>query len=373
MKPYEAADGMSGPGIGTSNPVDERPPASATITKIWIAHGIFWLALMIYVYISWFLSGDFQTNTTGRGQEPTWFVILVRCVEVIFGIGLSGWILFYFVIRPKVRTGSFSYDGIFFLSVWLLMFQEPWMNWINLQFLYSTTFVNFGFFGPQIPGWSLPNAELIPFPVVYMLAYLWMLGLGAWAGSKYMSNQRRKDPSRSNGRLVWQTFGVIVLIDFVVESAMVHTQLINYPRTIESLTLWAGTDHQFPIYECLTWPGTFILLSCLHFFRDDQGRSLPEQGIDKIKFRSERVKTFARFAAVAGACQLTILVAFNLPYQIIGLHAGPVPEVYDDRPWRTAGVCGPGTAFDCGGPGVLIPRDDSKTNIVVPVPVSERP
>jgi hypothetical protein len=338
----------------------------ATLTRIWIGHGVFWLALMAYVWIAWVLSGDFKVNGFGRGLEPDWYVILVRAVEIVFGIGVSGWILWHFVIGPKRKTGSLSFDGMFFLAVFLLCFQEPWMNWINLQFFYSTTFVNFGSWLEQIPGWSLPNGRLIPLPIVYCLAYLWMLGLGAWAGSRYMTRQRRLDPGRSVGRLVWQTFALMVVVDFVVESIMVHTSLINYPRTIKSLTLWYGTDHQFPIYEVLAWPGTFIMLSCLHFFRDDKGRSFPERGIDRIHFRSGRMESLARFAAIAGACQLTIRIAFNIPYQVYGLHAGPVPKVYDKRPWRTAGVCGPHTPYDCGGYGVLMPRHDTPTNRVTP-------
>ena len=221
------------------------------------------------------------------------------------------------------------------------------MNWINLQFLYATTFVNFGSWLTHIPGWSLPNARLIPVPVVYGMAYLWMVGLGGWAGSRYMARQRRHDPARSNGRLLLQTFGVMMVIDLLVESIMVHLQLISYPRTIGSVTLWAGTDHQFPLYETLSWPGTFIIISSLHFFRDEHGRSWPERGIDRIGIRNGKLLTLARFAAIAGVCQLAILFTFNIPYQVYGLHSGPVPKALLDRPWRMAGVCGPGTAYPC--------------------------
>jgi len=65
-------------------------------------------------------------------------------------------------------------------------------------------------------------------------------------------------------------------------------------------------------------------------------------------------------------------LAFNIPYQIYGLHAGPVPKALLARPWRMAGVCGPGTAYNCGGPGVLIPRSDTPTNRVVPIPGAGR-
>jgi len=339
--------------VATITAPPARPPAQVAprdegaAARLWIAHGVLWLALIAYCWTAWVVSGDFTPNTIGRGEEPDWYVIVVRCVEVFFGLIVSGWILWHFVAKPKLRTGSFSFDGLFFLACWLMFFQEPWMNWINVQFLYATTFLNFGSWLGQIPGWSLPNGELIPVPLVYGMAYLWMLGLGAYAGSRYMARQRRKNPDRSSPRLVAQTFAWMVVIDLVVESLMVHLQLISYPRTIPELTLWAGTDHQFPLYECLAWPGTFILLSCLHFFRDDQGRSWPERGIDRLRIRSGKLKTLARFAAIAGFGQLAILVAFNLPYQVWGLHADPVPKALEQREWRMAGVCGPGTPYDC--------------------------
>lgn len=347
-------------------PAAERPDSQATAAKLWVLHGAAWLALIAYCWTAWVVSGDFTPNTIGRGDEPDWYVILVRCVEVVFGVIVSGWILWRFVVAPKLRTGRLSFDGLFFLACWLMFFQEPWMNWINLQFLYATTFVNFGSWLGQIPGWSLPNGELIPVPLVYGMAYLWMVGLGAWAGSRYMARQRREDPGRSTGRLIAQTFAVMVVVDLIVEGVMVHTQLINYPATIPELTLWAGTDHQFPLYEALSWPGTFILLSSLHFFRDDQGRSWPERGIDKLRIRSERLRTAARFAAIAGCCQLAILVTFNVPYQVWGLHSGPVPQEYLERDWRMGGVCGPKTAYDCPTPGVPMPRRDSPTNRIDP-------
>ena len=248
------------------------------------------------------------------------------------------------------KTGRFTFDALFFLACWLMFFQEPWMNWINLQFLYGTTFINFGSWLNHTPGWSLPNARLIPVPLVYGMAYLWMVGFGGWAGARYMGYQRRKDPARSNGRLLWQTWGVMVVIDFVGEGIMTHLQLISYPRTIESLTLFAGTNHPFPLYESLIWPSTFILLSSMYFFKDDQGRSWPERRNRPHPLQERGPGDDSSFAAIAGYCQIAILVTFNIPYQIIGLHAGPVPKALLDEPWRMGGVCEPGAAYNCGGP-----------------------
>jgi hypothetical protein len=270
------------------------------------------------------------------------------------------------VFKPKLRTGSLSFDGLFFLGCWLMFFQEPWIDWTSYQFQYATTFVNFGSWLPHIPGWSSPNGQLIPVPLVYATAYLWMTAMAGWAGSRYMSYQRRRNPAIGTFTMIAKTFGVMVIGDVIVETIMVRTQLISYGSTIPSLTLFAGTDHQYPLYEALSWPGTFIILSCLHFFRDDRGLSLPERGIEKLGIRSGKVKTFARFLAIMGVCQLAILFAFNIPYQFYALHAGPMPKAFIERPWRTAGVCGPATAYDCPNPKLPIARGSSPTNRIDP-------
>lgn len=357
MRPLEDPRVSSTTTVGSLGPDPDQ--AQQNWAKAWIVHGALWLALIAYCWTMWVVSGDFKPNTLGRGQEPGWYVILVHSVEVVFGIIITGWILWRYVFAPKIRTGRLSFDGLFFLAGWLMFFQEPWLNWIVYQFQYATTFINFGSWLPHMPGWSSGNGQLIPVPLVYFTAYLWMCAMSGYGGSVYMRYQRRKDPSRSTLRLIGQTFLVMIIGDVIVELIMTRTGLISYSATIPSLTLFAGTDHQFPILEPLSWPGTFIILSCLHFFRDDRGRSWPERGIDKIPFKREGTKTFARFCAIAGAAQLAILIAFNIPYFVYALHAGPMPQAHIDRPWRNGGVCGPTTAFNCADPAKPISRQSA--------------
>lgn len=349
----------------TTATVAPRSSARA-VSMVWIVHGLAWLSLIVYCWTRWVASGNFTPNTLGRGDESTWYVVLVRAVEIVFGIGITGWLVWVFIARPKLRTGSFSFEGLFFMGTFLMVFQEPWINWITYQFQYATTFVNFGTWLNFMPGWSSPNAQLIPLPLVYATAYLWMCGWMGWWGSRFMSWQRRRDPSISTFAMIARTFGVMCVIDVVVENIMVRTQLISYSATIPKLTLFSGTDHQWPVYEVLSWPGTFILLSCLHFFRDEQGRSWPERGIDQLRVRSAKLKTFLRFSAIAGACQLCILVAFNIPYFFYALHSGPMPAPFIEREWRNGGICGPATNYDCANPNVPIARDGTVTNRIDP-------
>ncbi|GAA5164863.1 spirocyclase AveC family protein [Pseudonocardia eucalypti] len=342
-------------------PMRNQPrPNAADHAKLWILHGAAWLALMIYVWTAWVVSGDFRTNTTGRGSEPDWYVALIRGWEV-FALVVSLVILWWFVVRPKLRTGRFGFDALFFLGCMALCFQEPWINWTAPQFLYSTTSINFGSWTAHIPGWTSPNSELVPLSLWALSAYFWLVGIPAYAGSRFMRRLRTRNAGLSNLRLVGYTYLAFCVFDVLLESFITRTQLFSYGSTVPALTLWAGTDHQFPIYETISWAGTYTVLASLHFFRDDRGRSLPERGIDKLRITSGRLRTFAQFLAIMGACQAGMLFTYNIPYAYWGMHA-VMAEPFVAREWRTAGVCGPKTAYDCPAPNLPIARIGSPTN-----------
>ena len=338
--------------------VQEKDQKNAA--RLWILNGALWLGLMAYVWTAWVASGDFKTNKIGRGSEPDWYVTLMRSWEV-FALVVTVAIFWWFVLRPKIKTGRLTFDGLFFLGCAAICFQEPWINWTSLQFLYSTTSINFGSWTGHIPGWSSPNPELVPLSLWALTAYFWLVGIPAYGGSKLMGWLRRRDPAISRLRMILYAYGAFCVFDILLESFITRTQLFSYGSVDPQLSLFAGTDHQFPLYETVSWAGTYTVLACLHFFRDDQGRSLPERGIDKLKIGSGRLQTFARYLAIMGVCQLAILFTYNIPYAYWGMRA-EMPKVFVEREWRTAGVCGPNTAYDCPSAEAPIAKRGNPTN-----------
>lgn len=339
--------------------------------RFWIVFGLAWLLLISYCWGAWIFGPHFVPNTIGRELAPDWYVKLVRGVE-IFAVIVTIWILHRFVISTKLKTGRFSFDALFFVSCWLLFFQEPWINWTSLQFLYSTVFINFGSWCGYIPGWSSPNPEKIPVAfVAWGSAYLWLVAIPGYCGSRFMSWLKSRSPNLGIWQLIGITYLGFVVFDLALESFILRTELFNYGSTIPSLTLFAGEKHQFPVYEIISWCATYTGLACLHYFRDDRGDSLVERGVDKLNL-PPRLTTFARFLAILGACQLIMLVTYNIPYQLYALHAGPLLPVYEE--YRTAGVCGPNTAYDCPHPDLPIARRSSPTNrIALPETVAPAP
>jgi hypothetical protein len=163
-------------------PAPLRAPRAneASMGRFWVTVGTLWLALAAWAWGGWVISGDFNANTLGRSQAPQWYKAFVHSVEV-FAVVVSLYILWRFVVRDKLRTGSLSFDGLFFLACWMLLIQEPWINWTSYQFMYSTVAINFGSWTSHIPLWSSPNSQLVPLPIVWVgTAYLWLVAVPAW-------------------------------------------------------------------------------------------------------------------------------------------------------------------------------------------------
>jgi hypothetical protein len=333
----------------------------ATIaTKVWIVIGAAWFALFLYCMIGWVTGPDFAPVTFGRDQAPADYVRFLRGTE-IFMVLLTMWQVYWFVLRSLIREGRLSFDGLFFLACFMLVVQEPWHAWIRPQLLYNDVFINYGSWMGYLPV-SNPTAHRTPLPLALaFLGYFWIVAGPAWCGSRLMSRARSRNPERSNAGLVFRCFLGFCIFDLVIESIILRTGMFIYPSTVPSLTMFAGTPHQLPIYETLSWAGTYTVLAGVHFFRNEKGETVADRHFDRIAIPAPLAK-FARWLAIMGYCQIGMFLTYNLPYMFWALHGGDFTVTEQSHPWLTAGLCGPSTAYDCPGPGIPFARFESPTN-----------
>jgi hypothetical protein len=343
-----------------ANPARTASECSSA-TRLWIAAGGFWFVFCIVVWGAWITGPDFKPNRIGVEQASQAYVTFVRSVEIV-SIVLASMQIWYFIIRPKLRTGRFSFDGLFFLSCWMLYIQEPWINYNSDQFLYTTVAYNMGSWCNYIPGWNSPNAGLIPVgSIIWCLAYLTLVGFWAFAGSKLMGWIRRRWPHLSNWQLIGICFLAFIPADLILEHGILYSELFNYASTVPALTLHAGKIYQFPLYEIPSWCGTLTCLSAIHFFRNNAGESYGERNISLLRV-GERTKTFLRFLAILGTCQAALFLFYNVPYFYWSTKGGAYPPY---KEYRTAGLCGPKTKFDCPSLTTPLAKAGSPTNRVL--------
>jgi Spirocyclase AveC-like len=340
------------------------PARASNATPFWIVMGAAWFALFVYCMAAWVLGPDFVPNTFGRDQASPAYVRFIRTMEVLM-VALTVWLLYYFVFKPRLRDGKLSFDGLFFLACFTLVLQEPWHARIRPQLLYNSIFINYGSWMGTLPV-SNPTAYKTPLPIAFAgLGYFWIVAGPAWCGSRWMSRVRAHNSTLSNAKMVFLCFLGFCVFDLIIESFIHRTGMFIFPSTIPWLTLFAGKSYQFPLYETVSWAGTYTTLACIHHFRNDKGETWADRGFDTLRIPAPIAK-FARWLALVGICHIGMFVTYNLPYMFWALHGGPFTVTEESHPWLTAGLCGPSTAYDCPGPGVPFARRDSPTNRVAP-------
>ncbi len=344
--------------------VATRAQVGAAGTKAWIVCGAAWFALFVYCMTAWVFGPDFVPVTLGRDQAPADYVRFIRTLEVIMLVLTAG-LLWLFVFKPLVRDRRLSFDGLFFLACGTMVLQEPWHAWIRPQLLYNDIFINYGSWMGYLPV-SNPTAHLTPLPIAFAgLGYFWIVAGPAWCGSLWMRRARGRNPDISTAKLIGLCMLGFCIFDLIIESFITRTGMFIYASTVPWLTLFSGKSYQFPLTETLCWAGTYTVLACFHFFRNDRGETWADRNFDSLAIPSS-IKTFSRWLAMVGVCQMIIFFTWNLPYFFFALHGGKFVVTEESHPWLTAGLCGTSTPYDCPGPGVPFARIDSPTNRIAP-------
>lgn len=360
----EAAIGRQGVAVrlGMSGSIGRGQLANQTnVVKVWAAMGAAWLVFSVYIWTKWILSPEFGPTPLGADIPPTWLVIWTHTLEAI---STSLWVacIYFWAIRPWRRTGRLSWDGLYILAGATLYIQDPWINYSNYWFLYSSIPVNFGSWTTQLPGWMVPNGNLIPeAPLIWGGAYTWLVIAPAILAGPVINRIKARYPEINTLVLLAGFFVFYAALDFVLEGTFAATGIYAFASTIPSWTLFEGKYYQFPMYETIMMGAMWCAYTFFRYYRDDKGLSIAERGADKLGL-PERGKTFVRWLALVGAVQAILFLTYNLPVQWFTMHGSSFPEYPS---YMLNGVCGPETAYDCPSESTPIPRIGSATNRVV--------
>jgi hypothetical protein len=335
-------------------------PASSPV-KIWAVAGGALLALQLYVWTRWITGPYFERVPTGPSEPPMFMKIPLIANAVVLWVGLP-FALWFFIIRPWVRERRITLDGMLLVSMALMFFQDPLLNYFNTWCTYNTWSFNRGSWSSHIPGWVSPEepGRQVAEPLLtnvpgYAYGVLLITIVGCWV----MRRIKARWPGISNLRLILVTYGISFVFDFVMEGlVMLPIGFYTYPGAIREVSINAGTYYQWPIYEGLMWGGVQAALCCLRFFTDDRGRTIAERGLDHVRGGFAR-QQFARFLAIFAAVSTCFFVFYNVPAQWIGMHSDPWPEDHLERSYFNGGICGDGTDMPCPDPVLPIPTKHS--------------
>jgi Spirocyclase AveC-like len=354
------------PGAARPAAPAEEAAARTRPVLIWATIGGLLVAFEAFVLARWILGANFTATKPGpdgvSGATHALYVAIQVTVPILTLITL-----YLFVVRPWRRDGRISTDGMLAITCGTLFFWDMNMNYTSVSLLYNSKLLNMGAWANgAFPGWTSPNGNLLPEPLLvclpgYTSLCFTQVVLMAWI--------LRRVKARRPGMGPVATIGTIVvglrIIDAIIETILLRIGVYAYPGGIRAITLFAGHTYQLPMSEPVLFAGLGLgSAAAISHFRDDQGRTVVERGLDRVKV-SARSRQGIKFLAIFGAVHLAFIAFYFVPNQWLATHAGPFPKGY--KSYMINGMCDyPGghavkqtrgvDGVACPGPGVAIPR-----------------
>ena len=315
----ESASGVTAPGASGQR--------ASNAVKIWATVGAVFLAYTLYVFVRWVTGPYFEPVGGGPSEPPLYMEIPLIANAVVLWIGMPV-ALWFFPIRPWLREKRITLDGMLLMSMALMMFQDPMLNYYSTWCTYNAWLWNRVPWAPHIPGWvaheepghgARAAADNIP-------GYMFGVLLLTIVGCAVMRKIKNRWPGISNLRLVLVTYAIAIAFDFVMEGLiLLPIGFYSYPGAIQSLSINAGTYYQWPIYEghvgrC---SGGAMLPALLHrrpgtHRRRTRNRPYP---------RRIRQTTVRSLPGDLRRGERLLLIFYNVPATWLGMHGDAWPRM----------------------------------------------
>ena len=266
--------------------------------------------------------------------------------------------IWHWLIRPWLREGRPTTNGRLIAAFQMIFFWDMVMNFSSTSLFYNSYFFNRGDWSlGSWPGWFSPDGNALPEPLFLtppgytalvfsqVLVVCWLLRLA----------KQRWPTMGPFSSIAFIVVGLTIL-DTFIEATLVRTGVYAYPGGISAVTLFAGKTYQFPMTESFFFGGLGVgATALLSYYRDADGKTWAEYGIEHIHFLGTAGREWLRFFAVFGFIHGAFLIFYALPNQALSLFNDPFPDHYPS--YLENGMCVYGAhANQCPGPGVMMPR-----------------
>ncbi len=304
------------------------PQGSTTIAEasrsggvtVWAAIAIVWLIIAAQALVRWLASSDFgPAPLIGPDRMPLWNLVALRIFEGL-SVALLAYLVWAYVVAPWRRTGDLSLDGKFVLGGMAAFVADAFLNSYTYLFAWNAHNVNEGVWTVYLPfhnpAASARYAESLlwgPPMYVYFCAGVAIVGCPAYFAL------RSHWPRLSNVSVLAIVFVGEFAFDFVVENLAIRlTHGYAYAQTYGPLTLWAGSQFQFPLYESFLVATLGLLYTWMRLqaVSSADGLSPVERGFDRWR---PSLQSKVRTLAVIGFCCAATILIYHLPFNWLGI------------------------------------------------------
>lgn len=306
--------------------IDERSRGGGTA---WAAAGLVWIVISGQAVVRWLLSADQFCPAPIRGSDtyPWWRESSLRVLEVVSTAVLLGFI-WYCVVRPLRRDRTLSLDGMFVVGGLFGAVADGFLNQYHYLFAWNAHSVNRGVWASFLPFHDPSSSSRYAEGLVWGIPmYIYFCTGAAIIGCGLISRLRRTFPGVSNVTAYSVVFAIEFIAGLVLENAIIRTtQAYAYAKTTGALTLFAGSQYQFPVYESLFTAGlgvafTYVRMSAIE---SSDGVSCVERGYLRWP---QKLQTPVRLVAVIGFSVVALLTIYHLPFNWLGVTGRSVANI----------------------------------------------
>jgi hypothetical protein len=231
--------------------------------------------------------------------------------------------------------------------MWLAAFTVSWLDW-GIAWLQPVGNWNGAFWLNSRSHFGQFNSFAVPATVSWFGAItIWLCLVLRWV--------RRRWPDIGVAGLLAVALGFPVLLDFVLESALIRLGLYAYGGSVPALTLFPGHYYSLPIWQPLLLGPVMGLAASLVYFVNDRGQTVTERGIDRV-YVSDRAKAWLRFLALSGGINMLVVV-YSVTWGLFTLNPNyQWSKDVVNRSYIRGSICGQGTSVACPAAGLPVSR-----------------
>ncbi|MFN9525660.1 MAG: spirocyclase AveC family protein [Pseudomonadaceae bacterium] len=313
---------------------DRVPPSRLTLSPVlaWGVLGLLFTCFSLSVFGAWILSPEFAPLALSETDAmPRERLLMLRVLEVL-SVLVALAVLYAYLLRPWLKTGHVPLEGLLLIGALITYVLDTTINFSDYHMAWNKHSFNMGTWGGFFPGHTGPTQ--------YAEAWLWGPPMYMYFGVALASIQllafRLVRPRLGVAIALVTAFAVAFLFDLIAESAIIQlSEAYAWPYTIGALSLWAGTQFQFPLYEALLVAIYASLYSWLMYSARHDGTSFIERGATDLP---AAWRLPARLFAATGFAALCTAIYFGGFYAFSQFADSwvemPAYLMYADESWQ---------------------------------------
>jgi hypothetical protein len=267
------------------------------------------------------LSGEEFTAAPILGPDsyPTWRLVALRITEILSVAEMSA-LVYFVLIRPWRRERRIGIEGKITVGCILGSVSDGFLNSQQYLFAWNAHSINVGSWSSFMPFASPDHQSRYAEGILWGTPMYTYFCIGvAMVGVTAIQRLRARRPGISNAAALGVIFVAACLFDLVMENVIIRLDhAYAYTQAPSSITLFAGSQYQFPLYEMVLVAALGVFFTALRLSAVDSpdGRSWPERGLHRV---APGLRGAASWFAIIGVCITAFFLIYHLPFNWFGL------------------------------------------------------